>query len=130
MAAYMGRDVSKLKNKGGKWKYVPLPRLALSYCCLCITHTDLGYFSRRSLPVAYSVLDGELPLHSASFSHAVIPADDVNGRLMLTLGLQVHDGARDAVHSEQLFAIQVRGSPQCRVQLRLQGSTCSVLFHG
>lgn len=23
MAAYMGRDVSKLKNKGGKWKYVP-----------------------------------------------------------------------------------------------------------
>jgi opacity protein-like surface antigen len=22
MAVYMGRDVSKLKNKGGKWKYV------------------------------------------------------------------------------------------------------------
>jgi hypothetical protein len=22
MATYMGRDTSKLKNKGGKWKYV------------------------------------------------------------------------------------------------------------
>jgi hypothetical protein len=30
MATYMGRDTSKLKNKGGKWKYVvpqTLPRL-------------------------------------------------------------------------------------------------------
>lgn len=26
MAAYIGRDVSKLKNKGGKWKYVPSSR--------------------------------------------------------------------------------------------------------
>jgi hypothetical protein len=25
MATYIGRDTSKLKNKGGKWKYVPLP---------------------------------------------------------------------------------------------------------
>lgn len=33
MAAYVGRDVSKLKNKGGKWKYVP-PSFPLftSYC--------------------------------------------------------------------------------------------------
>ena len=23
MAAYVGRDVAKLKSKGGKWKYVP-----------------------------------------------------------------------------------------------------------
>jgi hypothetical protein len=25
MATYMGRDTSKLKNKGGKWKYVSSP---------------------------------------------------------------------------------------------------------
>jgi hypothetical protein len=25
MATYMGRDTSKLKNKGGKWKYVISP---------------------------------------------------------------------------------------------------------
>lgn len=25
MAAYAGRDVAKLKSKGGKWKYVPSP---------------------------------------------------------------------------------------------------------
>lgn len=37
---------------------------------------------------------------------------------MLTLGLQVHDGTRDAVYSEQVFAIQVRGSPRRRAQLR------------
>jgi len=129
MAAYMGRDVSKLKNKGGKWKYVPPPRLDLSYFGRRITHEYWGYFSRHSLPVAYSVLDGVLPLHSASFSHAVIPADDTAGQSMLTQGLQVHDGARDAVHSEQVLAIQVRRSPQCRAQLHLQGKLCSVLFH-
>ncbi|KAF3047277.1 3-methyladenine DNA glycosylase [Didymella keratinophila] len=27
MAAYMGRDVSKLKNKGGKWKYMTEPEM-------------------------------------------------------------------------------------------------------
>ncbi|KAJ4994229.1 DNA-3-methyladenine glycosylase [Stagonosporopsis vannaccii] len=27
MAAYMGRDVSKLKNKGGKWKYMSEPEM-------------------------------------------------------------------------------------------------------
>lgn len=33
MAAYVGRDVSKLKNKGGKWKYVPPSSpLFSSYC--------------------------------------------------------------------------------------------------
>ena len=59
-------------------------------------------------------------------SHAAIPADDAAGQLMLTLGLQVHDGARDAVHSEQVLAIQVRGSPRCSAQMRLQGSICSI----
>ena len=31
MAAYAGRDVAKLKSKGGKWKYVPSLFIRLYY---------------------------------------------------------------------------------------------------
>jgi hypothetical protein len=41
MAAYMGRDVSKLKNKGGKWKYVGLPFVLLSSLRAVIRVVDI-----------------------------------------------------------------------------------------
>jgi hypothetical protein len=62
MAAYMGRDVSKLKTKGGKWKYVPpsstylllsaSPRMVLAdwfaygsmVCLLAVSGTSDGLY--------------------------------------------------------------------------------------
>jgi hypothetical protein len=42
MATYMGRDTSKLKNKGGKWKYVIPPHIP--------THNPQALSSHRKVP--------------------------------------------------------------------------------
>lgn len=49
----MGRDVSKLKNKGGKWKYVP-PSSSFTYS-LPVVRAVSGNALRTSSMMGYTV---------------------------------------------------------------------------
>jgi hypothetical protein len=76
MAAYVGRDVAKLKSKGGKWKYVPsrLPVSIIHLIHSAACHRVVGLRHLCVETVMQRVLQPTLLGRRLIFSHTLMIA--------------------------------------------------------
>jgi hypothetical protein len=110
MATYMGRDTSKLKNKGGKWKYVfPHPN-----------DEDISLHEKKFPSPPRFKPTTPTPRHATHkkkhSTHRLISphlsrAPPSCVQVPLTLSTQIHERDGNALASGTLLALQVRSSP-------------------
>jgi hypothetical protein len=122
MATYMGRDTSKLKNKGGKWKYV-LPHIHTSISTSLLIPTTRTYRgTKKKVPFSASLQTNNTCTTSRHpRKNALNPPLDLSPHVSrappscvqvpLTLSTQIHEREGNALASGALLALQVRSSP-------------------
>jgi hypothetical protein len=121
MATYMGRDTSKLKNKGGKWKYV-LPPIHTSISTSLLIPTTKTYRGTKkkfpspprfkpTTPAPHRATHEKTHSTHRLISPHVSRAPPSCVQVPLTLSTQIHEREGNALASGALLALQVRSSP-------------------
>lgn len=123
MATYIGRDTSKLKAKGGKWKYVTT-RLLYSPGTFSLLHylVDMPFLCSARLVSTSQQTARSTCMHSA-FAETKRPRDQYQHSPLWSIALtktdvfmQIHVRTRNARPRIQILALQVRASPRQRAR--------------